>query len=106
MDSITVTPSEVWTALLAVASAVVLLWNAVKAIISAVQTARAPNKEQNDRISALEEWKKDVDRKLNSDKLQLDEIHDGLRASTEGSEKRFMLTVDDTGAISATEVTE
>lgn len=82
MESITAfAPGTTWAVLLAVASAVVLLSNAAKAIAGAVQSARAPNKAQDDRISALEEWRKDVDNKLRSDKLQLDEIHDGLRAS-------------------------
>lgn len=75
------TPGQVWTAVLAAASAVVLLSNAAKAIVAAVQAAKAPNAQQNERITALEDWKKDVDRKLNADKVQLDEIHDGLRAS-------------------------
>ena len=75
------TTGELWTAVLAVASAIVLLSNAAKAIAAAWQAAKAPNDQQNERIDALEKWREDVDRKLNNDKLQLDEIHDGLRAS-------------------------
>lgn len=75
------TTGELWTALLAVASAIVLLSNAAKAIANAVQVAKAPNDAQNTRISELEKWREEVDRKLNNDKDQLDEIHDGLRAS-------------------------
>ncbi len=75
------TPGEVWTALLAVASAIVLLSNAAKAIAQAWQAAKAPNAAQNDRLDALEAWKVEVDRKLGNDKKQLEEIHDGLRAS-------------------------
>ena len=75
------TPGDWWAVVLAGASAIVLLTNAAKSIASAWRAAKAPNAQQNERIAALEEWKKEVDRKLNSDKKQLDEIHDGLRAS-------------------------
>lgn len=75
------TAGQIWTMVLAIASAVVLLSNAAKAIAGAVKAARAPNDQQNARIAELEEWRKEVDRKLNNDKEQLDEIHDGLRAS-------------------------
>ena len=75
------TTGELWTLLLAVASAIVLLSNAGKAISAAVQAAKAPNIAQNDRIKALEDRLDDVERKLDNDKQQLDEIHEGLRAS-------------------------
>ena len=70
-----------WTTILAVASAVVLLSNAAKAIASAWQAAKAPNAKQDKRLCELEKWREEVDRKLNNDKEQLDEIHKGLRAS-------------------------
>lgn len=75
------TTGEVWAAVLAAASAIVLLSNAAKAIASAWTAAKAPNQAQNERLDALEKWRKEVDRKLNDDKLQLEEIHNGLRAS-------------------------
>lgn len=75
------TPTEMWTALLAAASAVVLLSNAAKAIAQAWQAAKAPNAAQDARLGALEEWKKDVDRKLGNDKQQLQEISESLRVS-------------------------
>lgn len=78
MDNITT--GELWTAVLAVASAVVLLSNAAKAIAQALQAAKAPNKAQNDRLDALEKDMEDVKAKLSNDKVQLDEIHEGLRA--------------------------
>lgn len=75
------TAGQTWTVVLAIASAIVLLSNAAKAIAGAVKAAKAPNAQQNSRITALEEWRKEVDLKLENDKKQLDEIHDGLRAS-------------------------
>lgn len=79
MDKLT--PAEWVAALLAVASGIVLLSNAAEKIIKAWKAAKAPNDHQDARLDALEKWKEEVDRKLSSDKLQLDEIHDGLRAS-------------------------
>lgn len=58
------TPTEVWTAVLAAASAVVLLVNAAKAIVTAWQAAKAPSAQQNQRLDALETWKAEVDKRL------------------------------------------
>lgn len=76
-----VTEGQLWTAVLAVASAIVLLSNAAKAIANAWHAAKAPNVKQDQRLTDLENWRKEVDRKLDNDKRQLDEIHNGLRAS-------------------------
>jgi plasmid rolling circle replication initiator protein Rep len=75
------TPSEIWAVVAWVAAAIVLLSNAAKAIASAWQAAKAPNVKQDERLSELEEWRKEVDRKLNNDKQQLEEIQQGLQAS-------------------------
>ena len=79
MDSIN--PTALWAGILAVASAIVLISNAVEKIAKAWSAAKAPNVKQDERIKALEDWRKEVDDKLNNDKKQLDEIHEGLRAS-------------------------
>ena len=68
-------------AMLALCGAITTIGNAVEKIAKVRKAAKAPNDEQNERLDALEKWKEEVDRKLNSDKEQLDEIHDGLRAS-------------------------
>ena len=73
--------NDISTAVLAVASAIVLLSNAAEKIVKAVKAAKAPNDKQNDRISALEEWRKTVDRKLDSDKTHLDSIDAGNRVT-------------------------
>lgn len=73
--------STLWAAILAAASAIVLLSNAAEKVVKAWKAAKAPNVKQDERLTALEEWRKEVDAKLNSDKKQLDEIHEGLRAS-------------------------
>ena len=61
------TPAEIWTGVLAVASAVVLLSNAAEKIVKAVQAAKAPNARQDQRLTELEAWKEKVDAKLQHD---------------------------------------
>lgn len=73
--------STLWAAILAAASAIVLLSNAVEKIIKAWKAARAPNVVQDERIKALEDRLEEVEGKLRCDRAQLDEIHEGLRAS-------------------------
>ena len=73
--------NEIWAAVLAAASAIVLLSNAAEKIGKAIQTAKAPNARQDERLSDLEEWRKGVDTKLESDKKHLDAIDEGNRAT-------------------------
>ena len=75
------TPAEIWTVVLAVASAIVLLVNAAEKIVEVVRAAKAPNAEQNRQIAELQDWKKGVDQKLNADKKRLDVIDQGNRAT-------------------------
>lgn len=70
---------HLWTYILAGASSLVLLSNAAEKIIAAWRAAKAPNVLQNDRLDALEEWRKEVDRKLNSDKEALQVIAEDNR---------------------------
>ena len=65
---------EPWTLLLSGASAVVLIWSAVKTVLEIIKAAKAPNDKQNERIEALEAWQKIVDVKLNNDNERLDAI--------------------------------
>ena len=75
------TPAEIWAAILAVASAIVLLSNAAEKIGKAVHAAKAPNLQQNQRLEALEEWRKGVDSKLDNDKRHLDAIDESNRVT-------------------------
>jgi cell division protein FtsB len=75
------TPGEIITAILAAASAILLLSNAIEKIVHAVKAAKAPNAQQNARLDALEEWKRDVDRKLTNDRRHLDAIDEGARVT-------------------------
>ena len=67
--------------LLGVASAIVLLSNAVEKIIKAVKAAKAPNDQQNKRLDDLEEWRREVDRRLINDNQHLNAIDDGSRVT-------------------------
>lgn len=72
---------DIWAWLLAAASAIVLLSNAAEKIGKAIQTAKAPNVRQDERISDLEEWRKGVDTKLDNDNRRLNSIDTGNRAT-------------------------
>lgn len=76
-----VTPGNPWALLLAVASAVVLLSNAVEKIAGAVRAAKAPNIKQDERINEIEERLKKVEQHLGQDNTRLDVIERGNRAS-------------------------
>ena len=94
------TPTQIWTAMLAVASAIVLLSNAAKAIAQAWQAAKAPDEAQDTRLDDLEAWKKAMDAEnlpgrvngletwrteakgmLTNDKKELAAIHNGMKVS-------------------------
>lgn len=75
------TPSQIFAAVLAVASAVVLLANAAEKIVKAVKAAKAPNDKQDQRLDALEHWKEKIDRKMDRSDERLQAIEEGDRAS-------------------------
>lgn len=76
-----INPGQLWAALLAAASALILLANAAEKIVKAVKAAKAPNAQQNERLAALETWRKEVDRKLIADNARLGDIDDGNRVT-------------------------
>lgn len=76
-----ITPENFWAALLAVASAIVLLANAGEKIVKAVKAAKAPNQAQNERLDNLEDRLEVVDRKLANDSKRLEAIEGGDRVS-------------------------
>ena len=62
---------ESWTWLLSGASAVVLLWSAVKTILEIIKAAKAPNDKQNDRLDKVEKRLDMVEGKLDNDDARL-----------------------------------
>lgn len=75
------TPGEVGAAILAAASALVLLSNAAEKIVKAIKVARAPNDQQNERLDALEAWRKEVDSKLTHDHERFEDLSHGERVT-------------------------
>lgn len=76
-----ITTGEIVSAVLYIASAIVLLSNAAEKIAKAGQAAKKPNNELNSRVTILEEWRKEVDGKLETDKKHLDNIDAGNRVT-------------------------
>ena len=76
-----ITPPMIWAWVLAAASAIVLLANAVEKIVKAWKAAKAPNEHQNKRLDALERELEEVKRKLNRDNDRLGDMDKGSRAT-------------------------
>ena len=75
------TPTEIWTVILAGASAIVLLSNAAEKIAKAVQAAKAPNTQLNERMGKAEKHLEEIDGFLAKDKKRLDSLEEGTRAT-------------------------
>lgn len=76
-----ITLSNAWAWLLAAATAFVLICNAAEKAVKAYKAAKAPNAQQNERLDALEEWRKTVDLKLLNDNKHLTNIDEGERVT-------------------------
>lgn len=70
-----------WAWVAGAAGGIVLIWNAVNAIIKLVTTAKAPNDKQNERISNLEGRMDKAEAKLNYDRERFDDIEAGNRVT-------------------------
>ena len=75
------TPQEIWTVVLAVASAIVLLSNAAEKVAKVVQAAKAPNQVQDGRLAELEAWRKKVDQALLNDLGRFEALDTGERVT-------------------------
>lgn len=76
-----ITGENIWAVILAGASAVVLLSNAAEKIVGAVKAAKSPMTEHSDRLTALEEWQEEVERKLRCDNDRLFDIDESNRVT-------------------------
>lgn len=68
----TVTLGQIWPVILAAASAIVLLANAVEKIVNAVKAVKAPEQRQSEDIRRLKSDVADIKDKLARDKARLD----------------------------------
>ena len=71
----------VWTVILAICAAVVLISNAVEKLAKAAKAARAPSDRNGERLSAIERRLDNVERKLDNDDNRLRDIKKGDRAA-------------------------
>lgn len=80
-----VTLAEVIAVILGIASGFLLLANAAERIVKAYKAWKAPaaqqNAQQNERLDALERWRKEVDAKLDNDNARLDAIAEDNRVT-------------------------
>ena len=74
-------PAEPWAAVLAFASAIVLLSNTAEKIARVWQTMKAPNERQDERIEKVEKHLDAVDQDLAVDKKRIDRLDEGNRAT-------------------------
>lgn len=76
--------TEFWPAILAVASAVVLLVNCAEKIVIAIKAARAPEDKQNKKIQDIEDRLNKVESKLENDKKQIADAKECNHVLTKG----------------------
>ena len=73
-----------WPTVLAIASAIVLLSNAAEKIVKAVRAAKAPETEQNKRITELESRLDKIEREVLLDEKQLKDARECNHVITKG----------------------
>jgi predicted DNA repair protein MutK len=76
--------TDIWAIVLAVASAIVLLSNAVEKIVKAFKAAKAPENAQNKKIAEIEDRLKKVEGKLETDKKRIDDANNCNHVLTKG----------------------
>ncbi|MBQ2863420.1 MAG: hypothetical protein IJE84_04520 [Clostridia bacterium] len=72
---------NILSVILAAASAIVLISNAAEKIARALRAAKTPIDTYNDRLTALELWKEEADRKLSRDNDRLSSIDESSRVT-------------------------
>ena len=76
--------TELWTIILAGASAIVLISNAAEKIIKAVKAAAAPEKKQNAEIEDIKDRLTKVETKLSSDDARIKDAKECNHVLTKG----------------------
>lgn len=76
--------TDMWAIVLSVASAIVLLSNAIEKIVKAVKVAKAPEAAQNEKISELEDRIDKVERELLKDEKHLKDARECNHVITKG----------------------
>lgn len=78
------TAEGIWTTVLAAASAIVLLSNAIEKIVRAVKAAKAPEQKQNDEIKDIKDRLDKIETKLENDKKQIADAKECNHVITKG----------------------
>ena len=76
--------TDLWAIILAAASAIVLISNAIEKIVKAVKAAKAPETAQNEKISELDERLKKVETEISKDEKQLKDVKECNHVITKG----------------------
>ena len=76
--------TDLWAIVLAAASAIVLLSNAVEKIVKAVKAAKAPETAQNNKIADIEDRLKKVEDKLENDNRRIVDANNCNHVLTKG----------------------
>lgn len=79
MESLT--PAQLWSIVAWVAAAVVLLANAGEKIVKIVQTVKAPNAHQDERLSDLEKRMTEAEKRLDKGRHHFDAIDESNRVT-------------------------
>lgn len=75
------TPAQLWSIVAWVAAAVVLLANAGEKIAKIVQTVRAPNAHQDERLNSLEKRMTEAEKRLDKGRHHFDAIDESNRVT-------------------------
>lgn len=75
---------NLWPTILAAASAIVLLSNAIEKIVNAIKKAKAPEQRQNDEICAIKTRLDKVEAKLENDNKQIADAKECNHVLTKG----------------------
>ena len=76
--------NEIWPTVLAVASGIVLLSNAIEKIVKAVKVAKAPEQKQNEEIADIKTRLEKVERELSMDDKRLKDARERNHVITKG----------------------
>jgi esterase/lipase len=76
--------TDIWAMVLATASAIVLIANAVEKIVKAVKVAKAPEAAQNERIAEIEGRLTKVENSITKDEKQLKSMNECNHVITKG----------------------
>ena len=75
---------NLWTIILAAASAIVLLSNAIEKIVKAIKAAKAPEQRQNDEIEDIKARLDKVEREISREEKQLKDARECNHVITKG----------------------